>query len=95
MYNIASILLGIAAMVFAVHSWQVRGCLICCTLSGATCGLSLLCQLLELYRLVRMDDVSALLDTVHARVIAGAVLLVAVVVTNVLTLLQERSCQSC
>jgi hypothetical protein len=36
--NILSLLLGIAAIVFAVHNLQVRGCLICSTLSGLCCS---------------------------------------------------------
>lgn len=98
-FNIASILLGLAALVFAVHSLQVRGCLICCTVSGACCGLALLLQLAELDRLAGIMDSSAIYDTVHARVIAGAVLLILITALNVLALLRGRKkdpgCGSC
>lgn len=90
LFNISSILLGIAALVFAIHSLQVRGCLICCTACGACCGLALLLQLAELDRLARIMDSAAIYDTVHARVLAGTVLLILCTVLNVLALLRGR-----
>ena len=96
-FNSLSILLGIAAIVFAIHSLQVKGCLICCTVSGGLCGLALLCQLLELDRLAKITDASAIYDTVHARVLAAALLLVTVLGLNVLALLRGRKkdCGNC
>ena len=64
--NLLSLLLGIAALVFALHSIQVKGCLICSTLSGACCSASLLCQLVDNDRIARMEDIAAILDTAHA-----------------------------
>lgn len=97
--NIASILLGLAALVFSIHSLQVKGCLTCCTLSGSCCGLALLLQLAELNRLAEILDSAAIYDTVHARVIAGTLLLVGITVLNVLALLrgrkQESGCENC
>ena len=95
--NILSLILGIAAIVFAVHSLQVRGCLICCTASGGCCSLSLLFQLLDNDRIARLEDIAAMLDTAHARVTAGTVLLVLVLALNILALLRsrQRSCDQC
>ena len=95
--NILSLILGIAAIVFAVHSLQVRGCLICCTASGGLCSLALLCQLIDLDRLARISDTAAIYDTAHARVTAGTVLLVLVLALNILALLRsrQRSCGQC
>ena len=53
--NLLSLLLGIAAVVFAVHSVQVRGCLACCTLSGVCSSAVLLglCTVLNAVALIR------------------------------------------
>ena len=93
--NIASILLGLAALVFSVHSLQVKGCLTCCTLSGGCCGLAIALQLAELDRLVRIADIAAVYDTVHARVLAGIALLCLCTALNVAALLRRRKCEIC
>ena len=96
--NLFSLLLGIAALVFAFHSVQVRGCLICSTLSGACCSGALLCQLLDNDRIAQLEDIAAMLDTAHARVVCGAVLLLLCTVLNVIALLRSRKkkgCESC
>ena len=97
MYNILSLLLGLAALVFAFHSAQVRGCLICCTVSGTLVGLSVLCQLIDLDRLAGIMDASAIYDTTHARVFAAAVLVTAVTALNLTALLRGRKkdCKTC
>ena len=73
--NLLSIVLGLVSFLFAVHAFQVRGCLLCCTVSFGTCGAALLCQLWELYRLTLLADTAAVYDTVYARVLAGMALL--------------------
>ena len=93
--NIASILLGLAALAFSIHSLQVKGCLTCCTLSGSCCALSILLQLAELDRLAAIGDTAAIYDTTHARVLAGTALLLACTVLNILALLRGRRCESC
>ena len=93
--NIASILLGLGALVFSVHSLQVKGCLTCCTLSGGFCGLALLLQLVQLDRLVNIADISAIYDTLHARVLAGVLLLTVCTILNILALLRGRKCGKC
>lgn len=96
-FNLASILLGLAAIVFAVHSIQVKGCLICCTVGLGTTGLSLLCQLLELKRLAGIGDFAAIDDTLGARCFAAGVLLAAVLILNLCALLRGRkqNCDNC
>ena len=69
--NLLSIVLGTVSLAFAVHAFQVRGCLICCTGSLVSCGLSLLCQLGELYRLVCIGDMAAVYDTGPCQVSGG------------------------
>ena len=88
--NLLSLLLGIAALVFAFHSMQVRGCLICSSASGFCCSASLLCQLLDNDRIARIEDVAAMLDTAHARVVCGAALLIACTVLNGIALIRSR-----
>ena len=98
--NLLSLLLGIAALVFAVHSIQVRGCLICSTLSGFCCSASLLCQLADNDRISQLEDIAAMLDTAHVRVVCGGVLLVLCTALNVIALLRysrqkNNACKSC
>lgn len=96
--NILSLLLGIAALTFAFHSMQVKGCLICSTLSGFCCSAALLCQLLDNDRIAMLEDIAAMLDTAHARVVCGAVLLIACTVLNGIALIRSRKqsgCSSC
>ena len=93
--NILSLLLGLAALIFAIHSLQVRGCLICCTLSGFCCSASLLCQLLDNDRIARLEDIAAMLDTAHARVVCAAALLIACTVLNAIALIRSRKQSGC
>lgn len=88
--NLLSLILGIAALVLAVRSVRGKGCLVCSTLSGFCCSASLLCQMIDNHRLARLEDVSAMLDTAHARVVCGAVLLIACTGLNVLALIRSR-----
>jgi len=95
--NLASIFLGIASLIFAVHALQVRGCLICCTGSLLCCGSALLCQLWELYRLTLIADIAAIYDTAYARFLAGCVLLMLTFGLHLLALLRGRkkACETC
>jgi len=95
--NLLSLLLGAAALFFAFHSMQVKGCLICSTASGFFCSASLLFQLLDNDRIAQLEDIAALLDTAHARVVCAAALLTACTVLNVLALIRSRkkTCDTC
>ena len=95
--NILSLTLGAASLIFAVHALQVRGCLLCCTVSFGTCGGALLCQLLELYRLVQIPDTAAIYDTLRARCLAAAVLLTLNLLLHLAALLRgrQKQCQTC
>lgn len=74
--NVSSLLLGLA-------SWIVAGIMLgrrnsypnrLSVLSFVFCLAALLCQFVEIYRLVVIDDLSALIDTSGARVFAAVVL---------------------
>ena len=93
--NLLSLLLGIAALVFAVHSIRVRGCLICSTLSGFCCSAALLCRLIDNDRISQLEDIAAMLDTAHARVVCGAVLLGLCAVLNGIALLLSNKSAPC
>ena len=95
--NLTSILLGLAAIVFAIHSIHVKGCLICCTASLGLGGISVLCQLFELQRLAGIGDWAAIEDTLGARCFAGAILLAVLLILNIAALLRSRknNCGNC
>ena len=90
--NLLSLLLGIASILFAVHSVQVRGCLACCTLNGIFCSAALLCQLVDNARLL---DAAAMLDTAHARAVCACILLVTCSVLNTAALIRSRNQKKC
>ena len=93
LWNVLSILLGLAALVFAIHSLQVSGCLTCCTLGSGCCGAALFIQLIELQRLAEIRDFSAIEDTLHTRCLAAGALLIIVLAINLLAL--YRSTKKC
>lgn len=95
--NIVSIVLGLVSLAFAVHAFQVRGCLICCTGSLLTCGLALVCQLGELYRLTELGDMAAVYDTAYARLLAACALLVLNGGLHLAALIRgrQKKCESC
>ena len=76
LYNILSILLGLAA--WAVPVWILLGRTLPgggkVLISGFCCSAALLCQLLELARRVRLGDYAAIADTIRTVCIAAAVL---------------------
>lgn len=87
MYNIGSLVLGLAAWViplFAIGK-NYRFAL-CCIGSLSCCAISLLFQLLEVQNRVHINDWSALLDTIDAVILATVVLFCGVIVTNLIAL---------
>ena len=93
--NLLSLILGLAALVFTVRSIRVRGSLICSTFSGFCCSVSLLCQLLDNDRISQLQDVAAMLDTAHARVVCGSVLLIGCTALNLAALLRSKKRSNC
>ena len=89
MFNIASLILGVAAWglpFLAVKKKDQFG--MCCLGSFGCCILSLLFQLFEVKNRVDLSDWSALMDTMHAVVLAAVVLVVVMVVCNLFALLR-------
>ena len=91
MYNIGSLVLGLAAWILPLlavgKSYRFA---LCCVGSLSCCAVSLLMQLLEIKRRVHLSDWSALLDTMDAVVLAAVVLICGVIVTNLLALFGFR-----
>ena len=73
--NIASVVLGLVSLGFGFRACRVKGYLVCCMGSFLSCGLALVFQLGELYRLTLMGDTAAIYDTAHARLVAAGILL--------------------
>lgn len=92
MYHLLSLLLGLAAIVFALHSIRVRLCPVCCCLSFSCCGGALLLQLLECRHLIGIGDWSALMDTTDAVLLAALSLLGITILLNILALLRRKTC---
>lgn len=91
MYNLLSLFLGCISLIAAFCIPGGRNRLLLCMLSAGCCGLSLLCQLLDLGRLARIEDAAALLDTAPARALAGIVLVGGLLVLYARALICRKS----
>ena len=91
--NLAAVVLGLISLAFAVYASRVRGCLFCCTGSLLSCGLALLCQLGELYRLTQIGDTAAIYDTARARVLTASVLLALTAGLHLWALIRRKQLQ--
>lgn len=90
-HNLGSILLGLAAWALPLLYLMVgrrRG--LFCGGSLALCALSLYLQLREVMYRTNIGDLSAVMDTINAVVLAANVLLVTTLVLNLLTLLRKE-----
>ena len=87
-FNLGSLILGLAAwgLPFLAIGKKDRFS-ICCLGSFGCCILSLLLQLFEVKNRVNLEDWSALMDTVHAVVLAAVGMVVVMVVCNLIALL--------
>lgn len=89
-YNIGSIILGLAAWIFASlaiakHNHAQRFT----TISFSACCLSLVLQLLEVSNRVNLGDYAAIEDTIRAVLFAAVTLVVVTVVLNVVALVKS------
>jgi len=95
-YNVASILLGIAALCLPLIAvWRYRNNHTrsgnCCILASfSACLTSIVLQLAETLRLIEIDDISAIMDTTRARLFAAAVLAVLTVLLCGVALLKQQ-----
>lgn len=91
MFNIASLLFGLTAWalgVAAIVKKSVRP--VCSGLSFSACGVSLLLQLYEVRRRVRLSDWSALLDTVDFLVEVAAILMCVTFLLNAAAWVRQK-----
>lgn len=89
MLNVGSLILGLAAWALPFLSLGKRDWFaFCCLGSFGCCILSLLLQLFEVKNRVNLEDWSALMDTMHAVVLAAVVMIVVMVVCNLIALLR-------
>ncbi len=89
MLNIGSLILGFAAWGLPFASLGKRDRFaFCCLGSFGCCIASLLFQLLEVKRRVDLTDWSALMDTMHAVILAAVVMVVVMMVCNLIALLR-------
>ena len=88
-FNLGSLMLGLAAwgLPFLAIGKKDRFS-ICCLGSFGCCILSLLLQLFEVKNRVNLEDWSALMDTMHAVVLAAVVMIMVMVVCNLIALLR-------
>lgn len=90
--NLGSLILGLAAWVIpiaAISMRKKRPLNLFSIYSFSFCAAALLFQLLQVQHLVRIGDLSAIMDTIRATCIAAVVL---VVVTGALNLIAARLC---
>lgn len=91
MYNIGSLVLGLAAWLIPLFAiGKSDRFALCCIGSLSCCTISLLFQLLEVQSRVHINDWSALLDTIDAVILAAVVLVCGVIVTNLVALFGFR-----
>lgn len=89
MLNVGSLIFGLAAWALPFLSLGKRDRFaFCCLGSFGCCILSLLLQLFEVKNRVNLEDWSALMDTMHAVVLAAVVMIVVMVVCNLIALLR-------
>ena len=91
-YNIGSIILGVAAWIFAglAITNQKKGHQLS-IISYSACAFSLLFQLLEVSNRVNLGDYAAIEDTIRAVLFAAITLVVVTVALNVVALANGRS----
>ncbi|MGE8207856.1 hypothetical protein ACQKP0_25670 [Heyndrickxia sp. NPDC080065] len=94
--NIGSLVLGLIAWILPVVNLMLdkknvhknRGSLSFISISA--CAISLCFQIFYSYRLVKIEDWSALMDTMGAVVLVSAVLLIVTIILNAITLIIYR-----
>lgn len=96
-YNLGSILLGLAAWISGY--WAIKRTIIrkdikityaCSMISFGLCISSLLFQILEVGNRVNMEDLSAIYDTIHAVIMAAVVLITVTFGLNIYAWIRVR-----
>lgn len=93
-YNIGSLVLGLAAWIFAllaIKNRQNKPAHFLSVGSFSACALSLLFQIFEVGNRVSKGDLSAVMDTIRAVMIAAALLVLVTVILNLYALTKAKS----
>ena len=93
-YNIGSLVLGLAAWIFAllaIKNRQNKPAHFLSVSSFSACALSLLFQIFEVGNRVSKGDLSAVMDTIRAVMIAAALLVLVTVILNLFALTKAKS----
>ncbi|WP_068676735.1 hypothetical protein [Oceanobacillus sp. Castelsardo] len=96
-FNVGSLVFGLIAWILPImnlirdkkqgnNNWVVLS-----IISISACSISLYFQILNSYHRVRIEDWSALMDIMGARVFVTAILLIITIILNVITLLVYRN----
>lgn len=95
--NLGSLVLGLIAWILpGVSLMQYKNknhknWIVFSVISISACAISLCFQILYNYQLVRIEDWSALMDTMGAVVLAASVLLIVTIILNAITLIIYRN----
>jgi len=94
MYHIASLVLGIGAWAFGVLAIKAPGISKAYKRSGLSfslCAVSVLLQLMEISRRVSIGDLSAVMDTIGAIVLAASLLIGVTVILNAVAVIKATN----
>lgn len=94
--NPISFILGLIAWVLPIMNMMryqksdYRNWVVFSMISMGACALSLCLQIINIYDLVSIEDLSALMDTIGAVAIAASVLFIVTIILNAITLMVYR-----
>lgn len=91
--NLGSLVLGLIAWILPVVSLTryTKNWVALSIMSISACAISLFLQIFNIYNRVKIEDWSALMDTMGAKVFIAAFLLIVTIILNVITLIVYRN----
>jgi cytochrome c oxidase subunit 4 len=94
--NIGSLMLGLIAWILPVvnllrdKKLEKKKWIRLSLISVSTCAISVCFQIFYIYYLVKIEDLSALMDTIGAMAFASAVLIIVTIILNAFTIILYR-----
>ena|SRR5699024_8521542 len=90
--NFGSLVLGLIAWILPVVNltWYTKNWVALSIMSISACGISLFFQIFNIYNRVKIEDWSALMDTMGAKLFSAVFLLIVTIILNVITLIVYR-----
>jgi len=91
--NLGSLVLGLIAWILPVVNLTryAKNWVVLSIISISACAISLFLQIFNIYNRVKIEDWSALMDTMGAKVFITAFLLIVTIILNVITLIVYRN----